>query len=115
MGRGTRIEVDPQADVHIREVNDRIRRWLASEITRDARRIAPIDTGTMAENIHPELDSHVVVAPFGGEEHDPDVPFYQEYGTENMPAQPFLRPAAYKKRRPPNDLMDRDQYARAQP
>jgi hypothetical protein len=111
VARGSRITVDPDAKIHIEEVNDRLRRWLAGEITSDAVRIAPVDTGVMAENIAPAFDSHLVVAPYGGEEHNPDVPFYQEYGTENMPAQPFLRPAAYKRRRPPNDLMLRDELA----
>jgi hypothetical protein len=112
VARGSRIEVDPTAQVHIAEVNDRLRRWLAGQITSDARRIGAVDTGTMVENIQPALDSHVVVAPFGGAEENPDVPIWQEYGTENMPAQPFLRPAAYRRRRPPNDLMDRDELAR---
>jgi HK97 gp10 family phage protein len=67
---------------------------IATDIASDASRIAPRDTGFLANNIRVEsVDDRsarvISEAPYSG---------HVEFGTSDTPAQPFLRPALYKKR-----------------
>jgi HK97 gp10 family phage protein len=57
----------------------------AEDIAEDARGYTPVETGRLRDSIYSdenEVGTDVEYAPF------------VEYGTVNMPAQPFLRPAA---------------------
>lgn len=67
----------------------------ADDIVDDAQRFAPVDTGRLRQSIGrgPVQGDRVEIhakAPHAG---------FVEYGTRNMAAQPYLAPAAYRKRR----------------
>lgn len=108
----------PTAQIHFDAINNELRRWLAGEVQRDAIRYAPVDTGWLKTHIEVQDDARRVVATGAGTPPDADVPAYVEYGTRphEIPnafgwgitvhhpgthAQPFLRPAAYRRRRIP--------------
>lgn len=89
-----RIVKTPGADAHIETLLRGVISRVADDIAEDAQRYAPKDTGRLANSIHVEQVSARQArvkadAPYAG---------YVEFGTENMAAQPFMRPALYKKR-----------------
>ena len=103
------------ADLHIEAISDAIRDWLSDAVLKDAQRFAARDTGYMKTHIYRTPDHRRVVAPAAGIPPKREVPAYVEYGTRPHPiqnafgwgitvmhpgtkAQPFLRPAAYRKR-----------------
>lgn len=115
---------DPTAQAHFDAIRVDILQWLAQAVARDARRYAPVDTGYLKTHINPHYDLELtpfrarVVAEGAGMPPDEDVPAYVEFGTRphDIPnafgmgftahhpgtdPQPFLRPAAYTKRRVP--------------
>ena len=109
----------PTAQAHIDAIQDDLREWLAGAVAKDARRYAPRDTGYLkTHGIQVTHDNHRVTAIGAGMPPNADAPAYVEYGTRahDIPnafgygitvrhpgteAQPFLRPAAYRKRRIP--------------
>lgn len=110
------------AQIHIDEIRRDIRIWLAEEISRDAKRYAARDTGYMKAHIGPTHDHTRVTAPGAGMPPNADAPAYVEFGTRphlipnafglgitvqhpGTEAQPFLRPAAYTKRRVPPSVV----------
>lgn len=118
------------AQIHIDEIRDDIRHWLAGEIQTDAQRFAPVDTGYLSTHIEIHDDAHRVVATGAGVPPNEDAPAYVEFGTRphlihnafgipgytvqhpGTPAQPYLRPAAYKRRRiPPSAVRSRGSWA----
>ncbi|MFF4467964.1 HK97-gp10 family putative phage morphogenesis protein [Streptomyces sp. NPDC001599] len=62
---------------------------LCEAIAEDARRLAPVKTGHLRSSIRAEKDRVVADADYSGA---------VEMGTEHQRAQPYLRPAAYRKR-----------------
>jgi hypothetical protein len=101
--------------VHIAAIERNIRHWLADEIARDIRVLAPVDTGYMKTHVVVVLDATRVRVLGAGIPPNKDAPVYVEYGTRphDIPnafgwgitvrhpgtrAQPFIRPAAYRKR-----------------
>lgn len=105
----------PLADVHIAAIDDSIRDWLSAAVLKDAIRYAARDTGYMKTHIFRTPDHRRVIAPAAGIPPKRFVPAYVEFGTRphRIPnafgwgitvwhpgthAQPFLRPAAYRKR-----------------
>lgn len=124
----------PTAQIHIDEIRVDILDWLADAIAADARRYAPIDTGYLHEHIDPRPDPtspfhKLVVAAGAGMPPNAEAPAYVEFGTRphDIPnafglgftahhpgteAQPYLRPAAYTKRRvPPHVVQARASWA----
>lgn len=108
----------PTAQAHIDAINEQLRHWLAEQVAKDASRYAPVDTGYLSTHIVVERDSTRVVAKGAGRPPNEDAPVYVEYGTQphyirnafgfgitvlhpGTKAQPYLRPAAYKRRRIP--------------
>lgn len=89
-----------QTELTARFVDPALTRLL-HHIADDARRYAPVETGALEAGIHVE-DSvggkGAVVSSREVPGDDPDVPVYVEYGTQNMAAQPYMRPAAYQRR-----------------
>lgn len=71
-------------------------RRLADEVADDARRIVPVDTGLLRSSIRVGA-----VTPRSARIHA-DAPYaaYVELGTRHMRAQPYLRPALYRVRKP---------------
>jgi len=60
-------------------------------LERHAKRLAPVDTGTLRASIHTvKIDNYTVEVRDGVH-----YGVYQEYGTSKMAAQPFMRPAIY--------------------
>ncbi len=59
---------------------------------RDARTMAPVDTGEMVGTLRAEYPEWNVGRVYVGSDHW----FYVEYGTRFMSAQPFMRPAFYR-------------------
>lgn len=69
---------------------------LTEAIADDARRYAPVLTGALRSSIRTGVDDSTGYVIAGNE--DVDYAAYQEFGTSKMSAQPYLRPAAYKRR-----------------
>ena len=65
---------------------------MAIKVDRRAKQLAPVDTGRLRASITNDLsrDAQGLVARVGT---DVDYAPHQEFGTVNMPAHPFLRPA----------------------
>jgi hypothetical protein len=84
------------------EVIHRMLDNVGEDIESDAKRLAPVGlTGKLQAGIEalPATDNHVIIKTsrnVPGD--DPDVPIFVEFGTRNMAAQPFMRPATYRKR-----------------
>lgn len=65
----------------------------AIKAVREAKKNAPVDTGRLRSSItFTELDNFIGVKVGSNVNYAP----FQEFGTENLPAQPFLRPALKK-------------------
>jgi hypothetical protein len=105
----------PGADIHIAEIQSQLRHWLAEAVAKDVRIFAAVDTGYMKTHVRVEEDGHRVHVLGAGIPPNVDVPAYVEYGTRphDIPnawglgftvhhpgtsAQPFMRPAAYRRR-----------------
>lgn len=111
-----RIYVEsPLADVHIDAIEHDLRHWLAGQVQKDAVRYAAFDTGYLKTHIVIQDDARRVVALGAGTPPNKDAPAYVEFGTRphaipnafglgftaqhpGTQAQPFLRPAAYRRR-----------------
>lgn len=66
---------------------------ITSEVAGDMRRLVPIDTGLLQSTIEDiTVDGRGVIS-VGTDYWEP-----VEYGTSHMDAQPFIRPAVYRKR-----------------
>jgi hypothetical protein len=112
----------PGAEAHIAAISADLLEWLAGSVASDARRYAPIDTGYLSTHIWPSHNNSRVVASGAGMPPNADAPAYVELGTRPHPipnafglgftvmhpgteAQPYLRPAAYTKRRIPPSIV----------
>lgn len=79
-------------------------RWrdhIAEEVLQDARRFSPKRTGRMLATIHRRGNKVVVRGGWyrrGGARSGTFYWFFNEYGTRYMAAQPFMRPALYRRR-----------------
>lgn len=93
---------NPRLEALIRAAAGEVVRDIAEDIADDARRLVPVDTGRLRAGIHVEHakdgDAHVVSSRVDEDGEETKVPVYVEYGTRNMAAQPYLRPAAYRRR-----------------
>ncbi len=67
---------------------------ITREIADDMRRTVPIDTGLRPSTIEDVMVDDTGVISVGTEYWE-----FVEYGTSRMDAQPFIRPALYRKRR----------------
>jgi len=87
------FNVNPAAFAEIEALATRYRDGLLEDIAADAQRYAPVRTGELRASIHANPADGTVVA-------GADYAAYVELGTEDTPAQPFLRRALYQKRDP---------------
>lgn len=128
MARRAYVEA-PDAQIHIDEIRDDVRHWVAEEIARDVRRFAPRDTTYMSRHIVVSDDATRIDVLGAGQPPNPEAPAYVEFGTRphwipnafghGVPVwhpgtqpQPFLRPAAYRKRSvPPWVVQQRSSWA----
>jgi HK97 gp10 family phage protein len=76
-----------------KKINDQLRKT-GFRIVREAKQRAPVDTGRLRSSItleEEQLPNGLITVTVGSNvEYAP----IQEFGSENQPAQPFLRPAA---------------------
>lgn len=68
----------------------------AKAILRDTERLVPVDEGDLLRSLGYEMLSDDEAVVYATEEHA----LHVELGTRNMKAQPYLRPAARRKRTP---------------
>lgn len=69
---------------------------IVPEVVQDMKRMVPVDTGNLRDGIEPLGDGKIGISATneGGQSYVELV----EFGTEYAPAQPFIRPALYRKR-----------------
>ena len=60
-------------------------------VEKEAKKLAPVDTGTLRASIHTEQPEDDMVVVMDGVAYG----VFLEYGTSKMKAQPFLRPAVW--------------------
>lgn len=65
-------------------------------VSRDAKRFAPVATGTLRRSVRFVVDRRKLVAVVGS---NLDYSIYQELGTKKMRANPYLQPALEKNQR----------------
>lgn len=85
----SRLELTPDMLAQFQAVSDEyVAETVLPKIAAKAKRIVPYDSGTLHDNIHPEVnaDGMFVVA-------DTEYAAFVEQGTSKMAAQPYLRPA----------------------
>lgn len=85
------FRMDPSAAAKILLIADRARDHALDDIAEDARRYAPVATGELVSSIRVNKSEGTVEA-------TANHAVYVELGTSDTPAQPFLRPALYKRR-----------------
>jgi HK97 gp10 family phage protein len=85
----TRITVNSGWELEIQRAADHKAEEITEEVAEDARRLAPVDTGHLRASIRAEGNRVIAEADYAA---------YVELGTEDQKAQPFLRPALYRKR-----------------
>ncbi len=95
----TRVVMSAPGLVQLRRVVDeRVLRPVTDAVAEDARRYVPVLSGDLLSTIHAEhLDGEGRVH-CGDIERGIDYHLYQESGTSKMAAQPYMRPALYKRR-----------------
>lgn len=92
------VKISANFDDLVKSVASRKLDQLAQDITDDAKRLCPVNTGRLRDSIHVEtVDDGTREIVAGSDEID--YASYVEFGTTRMRAQPYLRPAALKKRR----------------
>lgn len=91
MMSSVRVDISQAGLARIQAEAARVVAQVVDEIAEDARRLAPVDTGALRSSISAEPSTGRVTA-------SSDHAAYVELGTRHMRAQPFLRPATYRKR-----------------
>lgn len=86
---GTRVIVNPGWELEVEKAARNTAEEITEEVAEDARRMAPVDTGRLRESVHAEGNQVIAEADYAA---------YVELGTEDQKAQPFLRPALYRRR-----------------
>lgn len=94
----TRVRIRAQGVADLQEAADRYAGELAEDMADDMRRLAPVLSGALKTTIRVEHGSPVTRIWIGDVAAGIDYHLYQEFGTSRMAAQPFIRPAVYRKR-----------------
>jgi HK97 gp10 family phage protein len=94
---GVRVEVDTSWVSRLGPLSDVMVRRLCEDIAVDARRLAPVLTGDLRNSID-VLGVVDGVGRVGAGDARVDYAAYVELGTRRAPAQPYLRPAALRRR-----------------
>lgn len=92
---------DLQAFAEIQYASVRYARAVAREVGRDAKRYCPVDTGALRASIYAEVDGNVTRIWVGTNPRGDGVDYalFVEFGTSRMAAQPYMRPALFKRRK----------------
>lgn len=86
-----RLNWNASARAHLAEAVEHAQGLLAEDIAEDAKRFAPVETGRLRDSIRAEGNRVVVGVDYWQ---------YPEFGTSEMAAEPYLRPATYRRRTP---------------
>jgi hypothetical protein len=93
------VPYGPGLDALERHVRDTVVQPVTEAVAEDMRRYVPVLTGDLRGTIRTEyptaLEGRVY---FGDVDEGVDYHLYQEYGTSQMAAQPYARPALFKTR-----------------
>jgi HK97 gp10 family phage protein len=85
----SRVEFTPDMLAQFQAISDQyVEDTVLPKIADKAKRIVPVDTGHLQENIYPEVTSEGMFVVANTEYAD-----FVERGTSKMAAQPYLRPA----------------------
>lgn len=77
-------------------VEDFVDDEIIPDVVADMKRMAPVDTGAMRDSIEGQPGGVITISAVSPEGHP--YPADVEFGTEIMAAQPFVRPAVYRRR-----------------
>jgi len=69
---------------------------IVPEVVKDMKRMVPVDTGNLRDGIEPLGNGRIGIT--ATNDHGQSYAEFVEFGTEHAPAQPFIRPALYRKR-----------------
>ena len=94
----TRVRIHEGGMDGLQEAADRYAGELAEDIADDMRRMVPVLSGLLRGTIRVEHGSPVTRIWVGDTAAGVDYHLYQEFGTSRMAAQPFIRPAVYRRR-----------------
>lgn len=78
------------------EANEFVDAEILPEVAKDMRRMVPVDTGNLRDGIEVLGDGRIGIT--ANNEQGQSYVEFVEFGTENAAAQPFIRPALYRKR-----------------
>lgn len=90
---GTRIDWDYDGLARLYLLIDEAGRPITDAVADDMRRLVPVDTGQLRSTIEDTYIDGTGVITVGT-----DYWQHVEYGTSKMDAQPFIRPAVYRRR-----------------
>lgn len=102
MARGTHVQIrglkklQARADRLVQEVRDAAEAAVteaAEEVRADMIQNVPTDRGALRDSIRADVDKKTLSAEVGPRGRDQYYGYFQEFGTKNMPAQPFAGPA----------------------
>ena len=95
-----RVVFDPSGMIRLeRAVSDRVTRPVTTAVADDMRRYVPVLTGALRSTIRVQYPSDTEGQVWvGNVSLGVDYHLYQEYGTRYMAAQPYARPALFKRR-----------------
>lgn len=94
----TRVRIIASGVADVQAAADRYAGRLAEEMADDMRRLAPVLSGLLRSTIRVDHGSPVTRVWIGDTAAGVDYHLYQEFGTSRMAAQPFIRPAVYRRR-----------------
>ncbi len=95
----TRVVVSAPGMSRLRRVVDeRVLRPVTDAVAEDAQRYVPVLSGDLLSTIHAEHLEGEGRVHCGDISRGIDYHLYQEFGTSKMAAQPYMRPALYKRR-----------------
>jgi HK97 gp10 family phage protein len=93
-----RVRVNATGHAQLQAAADRYAGELAEDMADDMRRMVPVLSGLLRSTIRVEHGSPVTRIWVGDTAAGVDYHLYQEFGTSRMAAQPFIRPAVYRRR-----------------
>lgn len=95
----TQVRMNAAGLVRLRAVVDeKLLRPVTEAVAEDARRYVPVLSGDLLDTIHAEHLAGEGRVYCGDPGRGIDYHLYQEFGTSRMQAQPYMRPALYKRR-----------------
>lgn len=94
----TRVRIVASGMADLQAAADEYAGSLAEDIADDMERLAPVLSGDLKDTIRVEHGAPVTRIWIGDVAAGVDYHLYQEFGTSKMAAQPFIRPAVYRRR-----------------